>query len=208
MTMKIQRLNNYYTDENTYLVYDGNTALVIDPGYKTDGILKAAADAKTTIQYILITHCHYDHIEFMEDLREKTNAKLVSGDKASINITDPDINLTLAGLGKAVSAKKSDIILKDGETLSAGNMQVKCIYTPGHTNCGTCYLIENHLFSGDTLFLRNCGRWDLPTGDEETLIRSVKNKIYTLDDEIIIHPGHGEQTTVGYEKKFNLYIKE
>lgn len=208
MTMKIQRLNNYYTDENTYLVYDGNTALVIDPGYKTDGILKAAADAKTTIQYILITHCHYDHIEFMEDLREKTNAKLVSGDKASINITDPDINLTLAGLGKAVLAKKSDIILKDGETLSAGNMQVKCIYTPGHTNCGTCYLIENHLFSGDTLFLRNCGRWDLPTGDEETLIRSVKNKIYTLDDEIIIHPGHGEQTTVGYEKKFNLYIKE
>ncbi len=208
MTMKIQRLNNYYTDENTYLVYDGNTALVIDPGYKTDGILKAAADAKTTIQYILITHCHYDHIEFMEDLREKTNAKLVSGDKASINITDPDINLTLAGLGKAVSAKKSDIILKDGETLPVGNMQVKCIYTPGHTNCGTCYLIENHLFSGDTLFLRNCGRWDLPTGDEETLIRSVKNKIYTLDDEIIIHPGHGEQTTVGYEKKFNLYIKE
>lgn len=208
MTMKIQRLNNYYTDENTYLVYDGNTALVIDPGYKTDGILKAAADAKITIQYILITHCHYDHIEFMEDLREKTNAKLVSGDKASINITDPDINLTLAGLGKAVSAKKSDIILKDGETLPVGNMQVKCIYTPGHTNCGTCYLIENHLFSGDTLFLRNCGRWDLPTGDEETLIRSVKNKIYTLDDEIIIHPGHGEQTTVGYEKKFNLYIKE
>ena len=208
MTMKIHRLNNYYTDENTYLVYDGNTALVIDPGYKTDGILKAAADAKTTIQYILITHCHYDHIEFMEDLREKTNAKLVSGDKASINITDPDINLTLAGLGKAVLAKKSDIILKDGETLSAGNMQVKCIYTPGHTNCGTCYLIENHLFSGDTLFLRNCGRWDLPTGDEETLIRSVKNKIYTLDDEIIIHPGHGEQTTVVYEKKFNLYIKE
>lgn len=208
MTMKIQRLNNYYTDENTYLVYDGNTALVIDPGYKTDGILKAAADAKTTIQYILITHCHYDHIEFMEDLREKTNAKLVSGDKASINITDPDINLTLAGFGKAVSAKKSDIILKDGETLPVGNMQVKCIYTPGHTNCGTCYLIKNHLFSGDTLFLRNCGRWDLPTGDEETLIRSVKNKIYTLDDEIIIHPGHGEQTTVGYEKKFNLYIKE
>ena len=208
MTMKIQRLNNYYTDENTYLVYDGNTAFVIDPGYKTDGILKAAADVKTTIQYILITHCHYDHIEFMEDLREKTNAKLVSGDKTSINITDPDINLTLAGLGKAVSAKKSDIILKDGETLPVGNMQVKCIYTPGHTNCGTCYLIENHLFSGDTLFLRNCGRWDLPTGDEETLIRSVKNKIYTLDDEIIIHPGHGEQTTVGYEKKFNLYIKE
>ena len=98
--MKIKTVNNYYTDENTYIVYDENTknGLVIDPGYKCDGILKVAQDDGVNIKYVLITHCHYDHISDMEQLREKTGAKLVSGDKASINITDPDINLSYSGL--------------------------------------------------------------------------------------------------------------
>lgn len=205
--MKIKRLNNYYTDENTYLVYKDKTALVIDPGYKTDGILKAASDEDVEIKYILITHCHYDHIEFMEDLREKTGAKLISGDKGAENITNPNVNMSSAALGKAICAKKSDIILKDGEVFDADGMKIKCIYTPGHTNCCVCYMINDHIFVGDTLFLRNCGRWDMPTGNETTLIKSVKEKLYTLDDKTIVHPGHGEATEIGYEKKFNLYIK-
>lgn len=205
--MKIKRLNNYYTDENTYLVYENGEAFVIDPGYKTDGIIKAADDENVEIKYIMITHCHYDHIEFMEELRERTGAKLVSGDKGAINITDPAINLTLGGLGKAISAKPSDIILSDGESMNIGEMKVKCIYTPGHTNCGVCYMVEDHIFVGDTLFLRSCGRWDLPTGNEETLIKSIKEKLYTLPDETKVHPGHGEATTIGYEKKFNMFIK-
>ena len=86
-------------------------------------------------------------------------------------------------------------------------MTVKCIYTPGHTNCSVCYLFGKEMFCGDTLFLRNCGRWDLPTGNEEDLRKSVKEKIYTLDENIILHPGHGEDTSIGYEKKFNFYIK-
>ena len=205
--MKIKRLNNYYTDENTYLVYENGVAFVIDPGYKTDGIIKAAADENVEIKYILITHCHYDHIEFMEELREKTGAKLVSGSKGAVNITDPSINMTLAGLGKAISAKPSDIILKDGESIDIGGMDVRCIYTPGHTDCGVCYMVEDHVFVGDTLFLRNCGRWDLPTGDEETLYKSVREKLYTLPDETKVHPGHGEATSIGYEKKFNFCVK-
>ena len=136
--MKIKTVNNYYTDENTYIVYDENTknGLVIDPGYKCDGILKAAQDDGVNIKYVLITHCHYDHISDMEQLREKTGAKLVSGDKASINITDPDINLSYSGLGYELSAKKSDIVLKDNEELNIDGLNIKCIYTPGHTNCG------------------------------------------------------------------------
>ena len=112
--MKIKTVNNYYTDENTYIVYDENTknGLVIDPGYKCDGILESGSGRRVNIKYVLITHCHYDHISDMEQLREKTGAKLVSGDKASINITDPDINLSYSGLGYELSAKKSDIVLK------------------------------------------------------------------------------------------------
>ena len=151
--MKIKTVNNYYTDENTYIVYDENTknGLVIDPGYKCDGILKAAQDDGVNIKYVLITHCHYDHISDMEQLREKTGAKLVSGDKASINITDPDINLSYSG---------------------------------------------------------SVGRSDLPTGDGDILVKSIKTRIYTLDDDTEVFPGHGGQSSVGYEKKYNMYIKD
>lgn len=206
--MNIEILNNYKTDENTYLVYEGNTAIVIDPGNNDTEIIKKAQEKDVKIKYILITHCHYDHIEFMEELRKKTGAKLICGDKASINIKDPDINLSWMGLGRKIVAKQAEIILKDGEEFDADGIKIKCIYTPGHTNCSVCFKIEDKIFTGDTLFLRNCGRWDLPTGDGETLVKSVKEKLYVLDDEITLFPGHGNKTSIGYEKKFNLYIKE
>lgn len=208
--MKIKTLNNYINDENTYIVYDENTknGLVIDPGYNCDGILKAASDDEVNIKYILITHCHYDHISDLEELRERTKAPLVSSKWGSVNIGNPDINHSVLGLGYALSAKKSEIILNDNEELTLDSLKIKCIYTPGHTNCGVSYLInDKKLFVGDTLFLRSIGRSDLPTGDSETLVSSIKNKLYTLDDEIDVFTGHGPVTTIGYEKKFNMFVK-
>jgi glyoxylase-like metal-dependent hydrolase (beta-lactamase superfamily II) len=208
--MKIIILENYYSSENTYLVYDEETmdGIVIDPGYEAKKIKARADEEGIKIGYILITHCHYDHIQYLEELREITGAKLVSGNKASINIGDPDINISYGGLGYEISAKKSDIVLSDGEILKFGNTEVKCVYTPGHTNCGVCYIIGNSVFVGDTLFLRNCGRWDLPTGDQETLEKSIRNVLYKLDDSTEVYPGHGEKTSIGYEKKFNFFVPE
>lgn len=209
--MKIKTVNNYMTDENCYIVYDENSknGLVIDPGYKCEGIIKAAEDEGVSIKYVLITHCHYDHISDMEQLRQKTGALLVSGDKASINITDPYINLSSSGLGYVLSAKKTDKVLKDNEEMLLDSIKIKCIYTPGHTNCGVCYLInDKKIFVGDTLFLRNVGRWDLPTGDEATLVNSIRTRLYTLDDDIDVFCGHGDVTKIGYEKKYNMYVKE
>lgn len=207
--MKIKKLVNYTTDENTYIVYDENTknGFVIDPGYNTEGILKSAGDDDIKINYVFITHCHYDHIEFLEDLREKTGAKLVSGDNASVNIGNPAINHSSSGLGYDICAKKSDIILSDGENIKIDSMNIKCVYTPGHTNCSVCYIAENHVFSGDTLFLRSIGRSDLPTGSYTDLEKSIKEKLYVLDDDTVVHSGHGNDTSIGYEKKFNLFIK-
>ena len=205
--MKIEILNNYMTDENTYIIYENNDAVVIDPGNSADKIIKTADELGKEIKYILLTHCHYDHIEFLEELREKTGAMVVSSDKCSVNIGDPNINLTLHGLGHEIFAKKSDIIMSDGDVKNFCGIDFKCIYTPGHTNCGVCYLAEDNLFAGDTLFLRSVGRTDLPTGDADMLVSSIKNKLYTLDDDIKVYSGHGKPTTIGYEKKYNFFVK-
>lgn len=207
--MKIKILNNYYNDENTYIVCDEEThgGIVIDPGYRVENILKSCNEDNIKIKYILITHCHYDHISDLEPLREKTNVPLISSKWASINIGDPDINHSVSGLGYALSCKKSEIILDDNEEFKVDGLNIKCILTPGHTNGGACFLINDKtLFSGDTLFLRSIGRSDLPTGNSIELINSVK-KLYELDDEIEVYPGHGGKTSIGYEKKFNMFVR-
>ena len=97
--MEIERLVNYYTDENTYLVYNNGGAIVIDPGASADEIICAAKKSGVKIEYIFITHCHYDHIEFLEELREKTGAPLVSSDKGAVNIGDKISIIPLRGWG-------------------------------------------------------------------------------------------------------------
>lgn len=203
--MQIKCLEDYTTSENTYVVINGGKALVIDPAYKVDGIIDAAGDAKIT--HILVTHCHYDHIGTLNELRAATGAAVVAGKNGSANIGNPSINLTGAFMRNEIICEPADVIPSDGEVFTAADMNIKMIYTPGHTSCGVCYVIGDSIFTGDTLFLRNVGRWDLPTGDEHTLVKSIKEKLYTLDEELKVYPGHGGSSSIGYEKKFNLYVK-
>lgn len=197
------------TNENTYLVYDEETknGIIIDPGCKIENIEQLILENGLNLKYILLTHCHYDHIESLIPLKEKTGAKIVTGDKGNKNIGDTKKNLSLYGLGYPISEIEADIILNDGEILTLDSLDMKCIYTPGHTECSVCYLCSNELFSGDTIFLRSVGRWDLPTGDFKTIESSIKKKLYTLPDETAVHPGHGGSTTIGYEKKYNFCVK-
>ena len=196
------------TDENCYIVYENGKGIVIDPGISDEKIIKKANELNIVIEYIFLTHCHYDHIEYTEPLRKKTGSKLVTSEKGNENIKNANINLSFAALGKNIELENADIILKDNEKKVFSGMEVICIYTPGHTSCGVCYIISDCVFSGDTLFLRSVGRCDMPTGNSEILYKSIKEKIYTLDDEYKIYPGHGNYTTVGYEKKFNFYVKD
>lgn len=203
--MKIKTVNNYMNDENTYIICEGENAIAVDPGNRAEEILAEADGAKIT--HILLTHCHYDHIAYLKELIQLTGAKIVCSETCAENIKNPDINLSLAGLGYKLSVKQADIIMGDGEERELSGFTVKCLHTPGHTNGGVCYLIGKSLFSGDTLFLRSVGRCDLPTGDYDELISSVREKIYTLDPETEVYPGHGKPTKVGYEKMYNLYVK-
>lgn len=203
--MQIKCLENYMTSENTYVVINDDKALVIDPSYNLEGIIEAADGAEIT--HILVTHCHYDHIGTLNPLREKTGALVAASRWGSVNIGDPIINLTSGYTREEIICPPADIVVQDGETFTAAGIEVKAVYTPGHTNCGVCYIMGENIFTGDTLFLRNVGRWDLPTGDEETLVKSIKEKLYTLDEELKVYPGHGGASSIGYEKKFNLYVK-
>lgn len=207
--MKIRIINNIYTDENTYIVYDENgIGIVIDPGNSEDNIIEECDKLGINIDKILITHCHYDHVEFLEKLREKTKAQLVCGRNCDRNLKNKNVNLTEMGLGKEIIFKDAEITVSDGEIIEVGNLKIKCIFTPGHTDGCFCYLIDDTLFAGDTLFLRNCGRWDLPTGNMSVLFKSVKEKLYTLRDDIVVYSGHGGKTTIGYEKKYNMIISD
>ena len=207
--MKYTSVSNNETSENTYLLYDENTknGIIIDPGCTIDKIERLISETGVTVKYIFLTHCHYDHISSAKELQNRTSALIVCGENAALNISDIKINLSVYGLGYEIKDLKADKILKDGEIFTLDSISLKCIYTPGHTNCSVCYLVENELFCGDTLFLRSCGRWDLPTGDFKTLENSIKEKLYSLPDDVNVHSGHGHNSTIGYEKKHNFYIK-
>lgn len=183
--------------QNCYLVRNGGYGILIDPGMDTLGILKAIENVK--VNYVLLTHCHYDHIYSVNELGRKT----VSSAKCSENMQNPTIVL----LPEACTHRPSDITMEDGEVRSFDGIEVKCIHTPGHTNGGVCYLIDDCLFSGDTLFAGSVGRTDLPTGNSSALEKSVREKLYNLPDYIAVYPGHGGKTAIGYEKTGNMYIR-
>lgn len=202
--MKIEKIVSFDMDQNCYLVSgDGKEGFLIDPGADTAKIEKAIKDSGISVTHILLTHCHFDHTESVNALR--SGRKLVSGSECSENIGRTSINLSVS-TGELFACEPSDIILADGEEIEICGVHVKMIKTPGHTDCSVCYLADGVLFSGDTLFKRVVGRCDLPTGDERALIKSIKERIYTLPDETEVMPGHGAETLVGYEKKFNLCV--
>lgn len=198
--MKIITIKSEEIDQNSYLLVNGKDAVLIDCGMDTFKILKETE--KYNIKYILLTHCHFDHTYSLSELKGQ---KTVLGSRNLIkNITNPKITFlppdeNLEG--------KTDGFFSDGEVKNLCGIDIKCIYTEGHTDCSVCYLAENCLFSGDTLFFGNVGRWDFETGNYEELKNSVK-KLYTLPDDTVVYPGHGQTTTIGYEKKHGYFKEE
>ena len=199
--MHIKTIVSEEMQQNCYIVEKDGIGLLIDPGMDTFKILKEAEGIK--IKYILLTHCHFDHIYSLNEIRD--SKMVVGSEKCSRNILDTKISLSG---DRRLSDKPCDIIMSDGEKRSFDRIYVKCIYTPGHTDGSVCYLIENNLFSGDTLFSGSVGRCDLPTGNIKDLENSVRKKLYKLPDSVTVYPGHGWSTSIGFEKKNNGYFTE
>jgi len=183
--------------ENTYLITDDATGFkaIIDPGYY-DLEVRMDIQNNAFLKYILLTHGHHDHfLAASQYLEEYTSVRFAAPAK--------DMGIISEGMYKC---PEPSILLNEGDVITLGETELRVIETPGHTAGGICFATDHEIFTGDTLFRLSVGRTDLPTGDWFTLLHSINDKLNTLDDDLIVYPGHGEPTTIGYEKRANPFV--
>ena len=192
-------------DANNYLIIDEKSkeAVLIDCSSGRQEFINSIKNSGVNLKYILLTHGHFDHILGVDKFKDVfgTDAYIAKEDIEQVELT-PKFMPILAGM-ESVEIKSIHNYLKDGDIIKVGDIEIKAIATPGHTPGGMSYLIGDKLFSGDTLFHRSIGRCDFPGGSLDTIIKSIKEKLFTLPDNTEVFPGHGEKTTIAYEKKYN-----
>lgn len=194
---------------NVYVVYDEalKEAVIVDPADRGADIYEAIENAGLTVAGILLTHGHFDHISGVNELRSKSGCRVYASKAEHELLSDPTLNES-AGMGRQSVSVTADVELKDGEKIELGGMIFQAIETPGHTVGGMCYYLESEkiLYCGDTLFHHSVGRTDLPTGSMGSIIRSIRDKLFVLPDDVTCYPGHGPETTIGDEKRYNPFL--
>ena len=189
-------------DANCYIVMDEKTkdAVVLDPGGDGEMLERAIKDMGANVKSILLTHGHMDHVGGVEYLSDKLNVPFYIS-KIDEEYMEKD-NYVFG------SIRNANGYVEDGNELSFGSLNIKVIATPGHTKGGLCFLIEDKLFTGDTLFQGSIGRTDFIGGSFPEIINSIKTKLLPLGDEIEVYPGHGPKSSIGYEKGYNMYLND
>lgn len=192
---------------NSYLIVDETTkdAAIIDPGEQGNLIERALDEHGATLKYILLTHGHGDHIGAVLPLKAKTGAKVIASEDEYDLLMDASKNESARICSEPIVID-ADLYVRDQEKIALGGLTLTCIKTPGHTKGGLCFKLEDHLFTGDTLFRRSVGRADLYGGDFVELINSITSKLFVLEDHIHVYPGHGPQSTIGEERRENPFI--
>jgi len=181
-------------------------AAVIDPGDETERILLSLKESKLILKYIINTHGHFDHVGGNKKLKEATGADILIHFLDAPMLSRLSSDATLFGCS-AENSPPPDRTLEDNDIISFGEIRLKVIHTPGHSPGGISLYIDDKLFVGDTLFARSIGRSDLPGGDFNTLISSIKNRLFELGDDVKVFPGHGPNTTIGREKLSNPFVQ-
>lgn len=207
--MKIEMMVLGDVRTNCYLLINEETkeALVVDPADRADVIVRKLIDEGLTLNAILLTHGHGDHILAVGDLKKQFGVKVYAAKAEEALLSDAAQNLSKALFGIAVTVKP-DILLEDGQEFEVAGIRLRMLHTPGHTPGGCCYYQAEKkiLFSGDTLFCGSIGRTDFPGGSLSELVRSVKEKLLVLPEDVKVYPGHEEITTIGHEKRYNPYM--
>lgn len=204
--MKIQTVVTGGLSENCYVISDSNkNAVVIDPGECTQELKDAVK--KLDVMYILITHGHFDHTSGMEELRRLTGAPILISEFDGKRLGDSNftgMNLIPERFRKKLP--RADQFVAEGDVITAGDIIVKVIETPGHTHGSVCYMIGDSVFSGDTLFMEECGRCDLESGNFGEMLLSLK-RLTELEGDYDVYPGHGDKTTLSHERDYNPYCR-
>ena len=194
---------------NCYLLINDSAGqcVLVDAAGEADKLSQMIEKSGCTLTAILLTHGHYDHVMAVEELRKKYGVKVYASEEEKEVLENPQYNLS-AGQSYELTVK-ADVLHKDGEILELAGMDIEVFHTPGHTKGGACYYVSEAemLYSGDTLFVCSVGRTDFPTGSMSQIVRSVKEKLMTLPDATKVFPGHGESTSVSYEKKYNPFCQ-
>ena len=193
-------------EANCYILYnpDKREGLIIDPGAEGSHLIKFIKQEKISINYIINTHGHPDHIGANRKIKEHTNAPILIHQYDAPMLAKSGSVLSLI-FPLESSSPPADTFIKDGDLIECAGMKLKVLHTPGHTPGGISLLIDDSIFTGDTLFSGSIGRSDLPGGSQEVLLNSIK-KILSLDENLIIYPGHGPSTTVRQELHSNPFI--
>ena len=195
-------------EENCYLYACPQTreAVIIDPGDEAEHILEMIQQQKLIPKYIINTHGHIDHICAIDEVSEVYPVPLAIHPADAPMYTD-ERNALIYGRSAPLVKRKPDILLQEGDQITFGTLTLKVLHTPGHSPGSICLVSQSHcVFSGDTLFQRGIGRTDLHGGDYAQIKQSIRTKLYTLEDDLVVFPGHGEPTTIAEEKYENPFV--
>lgn len=204
--MKIERFEVGPLLTNCYLAVCEKTgeSVLIDPGGTSKKLVESINS--TQLQVILLTHGHFDHIGGLNDILEFSEVPVLIHKLDAPMLTDPRQNASLM-MGTEYRTVEATKLLEHGDTITCGESILNVLHTPGHTRGGVSFSVdEDFVFAGDTLFKMSVGRWDLPGGDFTTLKESIRNTFVPMPDTMKVYPGHGDTTTIGYEKKSNPFM--
>ena len=195
---------------NCYIASEDNKeCFIVDPGDSAEAIADYIEGSGLNPVAILLTHGHFDHIMAVEPLRKRYEGIRVYACTQEIALFEDTVNNETKSIGHPLIIKDIDY-LDDGAVIKLIGHDVRLIHTPGHTIGSCCFYVQDEgiLFSGDTLFAGDCGRTDLATGDFRSIIHSIREVLMQLPDETKVYPGHEEDTTIGFERKFNIVMRQ
>ena len=206
--MKIEKFVLGSLGTNCYLIINEETKelVIVDPATCPDYVVSHVKSNGYLPQAIFLTHAHFDHVMGIDGWVKEFGVPIYLHEDEKKILADPELNLS--GVFGA-SYSYSDVeCLKDGQEMNIAGFTFKVIHTPGHTSGGCCYYCDDEgiLISGDTLFYQSVGRSDFPTGSMGTLVRSIKEKLFCLPEDVMVYPGHNDATCIGDEKKYNPFV--
>ncbi len=192
---------------NCYVLSEGSRGIVIDPGADGEAIMAVLENKGLTVEAIINTHGHFDHIGANGAIKAAYDAPLYIHEADELCLQDAYRNLSLwAGCG-SITSPLADCLLAGGDVLQLGGLEVQVLHTPGHSPGSTCLKAGDMLFTGDTLFAGSVGRVDFPEASGEQLMDSIRNVILPLASELTIYPGHGPASTLRTEKQHNPFLR-